>query len=496
MRPRFVVVATALLMISAGPSLAQTAPAAPAPPAVSLDLVVPESPAFIIIGVSPTEIARPVTPTALAVSIASSAAGSTNFLPANYALEFAPYWWGTPRLELRDYLKPGVVQSILQTLSISFATAREGTIVPPDNAGIGVGANTSIFAGQASSAFRRQMAAMSVDRVTYLGLRTAVRALNRRLSDATSAYNKTHLQPTQTPTPAEQAAFTQLAAGFGTLPTQVDTLIEASVKAVNDPDDPQIDEHRTQVINSLKTRMQPVYESALSPTTYPLQPLSDAATRLLLLRAAAGEGADAKADINFVTTGVALERILAAMEEMRDGARESIEAKAEAMQVADKLRRGFLLSVAGAVATNIPDTSFTDAKLARWGLWAAPAWRFDTTPIEVLGVLKMIRRPEDEGPNLIDFGARFVQHFNDITWSAEYVQRFEQDSSNTSTSSQRLTANFEYKFREQMYLTAAFGKDFADPSAGQPKGGLVSILGINFGFGKKPKIPVPGVPVD
>src|SRR5262245_7242034 len=113
MRLHSLVAAAALLLMSAGSSLAQTTSAAPAPPAVSLDLAVPESPAFIIVGVSPTEIARPVTPMALAVSIASSAAGSTNFLPANYALEFAPYWWGTPRLELRDYLKPGVVQSIL-----------------------------------------------------------------------------------------------------------------------------------------------------------------------------------------------------------------------------------------------------------------------------------------------------------------------------------------------------------------------------------------------
>jgi hypothetical protein len=45
-----------------------------------------------------------------------------------------------------------------------------------------------------------------------------------------------------------------------------------------------------------------------------------------------------------------------------------------------------------------------------------------------------------------------------------------------------------------MFLTAAFGKDFADPRASQPKGGLISLLGINFGFGKKPSIPIPGMP--
>ena len=214
---------------------------------------------------------------------------------------------------------------------------------------------------------------------------------------------------------------------------------------------------------------------------------------MLLLRAAPNEGADAKADINFITAGIALDRIIGMMQTMRTAALASIGTQSAAIQAADQLRRGFLLTVAGAGASHIPDASFTDAALARWGVWATPAWRFDQRPLEIVGVVKLIHRPFDQAANLVDMGARVVHHFKAVTWSGEYLQRFERDVSDNSVTSQRLTANFEFKLRDQMFLTAGFGKDFADPRAGQPKGGLVSLLGINFGFGKKPSIPIPGL---
>jgi hypothetical protein len=496
-RARVLCVVVALLVVTEGTSSGQAAPAAarpPAPPAVSLDLSVPDSAAFIILGVSPTEIARPATPAALAASIASSAQGSTNLIPTNYALEVAPYWMGHTSLQLADYMKPGFVQSMAQTLSVSFGTAKSD--LTPDSTGVSFGANVSLKAGRASTAFREAMASMSVDRITYLGLRTALRALTAQLNAATVAYNKTHVDPKSEPSAAEKAAFDKLAAGFGSLPTQVDELIKASVNASSDTEltPEQLAKVRETVIASLAPRMAQVYRTVLSPTTHPLAPLADAATRLLPpVTPVVG---DPKADINFVTAGIALGRIIEAMDAMKTAARNAIEEGSAAIQAADKLRRGFMFAVAGGAATDIPDSSFTDAALAQWGIWATPAWRLDSRPIEMLGLVRYIRRSRDEGPNLTDLGARVVQHFNNVTWSAEFLQRFERDANDTSVSSQRLTANFEYKIREQMFLTAAFGKDFADPQAGQPKGGLVSLLGINFGFGRKPSIPIPGVPID
>jgi hypothetical protein len=464
--------------------------------AIPLELAVPDSPASMMLGVSPTEIARPTTPAELAVSLASAAEGSPDLIPSNYALQVTPYWMRYNRLALMDYLNPGVVQSMAQTLSVSFAIARTGAGIPEDTTGVGFGVNVALSAGHASTAFHAALTEIKVTQLTYLGMRTAIRSLKRDLSDANAAYAKTHIEPKGTPTADEANAFQKLAAGFGSLTTLVNKAIEDSVSATTVQDDPELEKHQAQVIDELKKRLQPVYDAALSPTTYPLAPLSDAATRLLLLRAAPGDGADARADINFVTAGVALERIIDSMQAMETGERASIEAQSTSIQAADQLRRGFLFAVAGATATHIPDTAFTDAIVARWGVWATPAWRFDRRPIEVLGVVKLIHRPFDEAANLVDIGARVVQQFRALTWSAEYLQRLEKDASDSSLTSQRLTANFEFKIRDQMFLTAAFGKDFADPRASQPKGGLISLLGINFGFGKKPSIPIPGMPPD
>src|SRR5215831_1880299 len=65
-------------------------------PQVTLDVTVPDVPAFTILGVSPTQIERPTNPTALAVSLLSSTSSDTNFIPNNYALQVAPYWLGRP----------------------------------------------------------------------------------------------------------------------------------------------------------------------------------------------------------------------------------------------------------------------------------------------------------------------------------------------------------------------------------------------------------------
>jgi hypothetical protein len=53
---------------------------------------------------------------------------------------------------------------------------------------------------------------------------------------------------------------------------------------------------------------------------------------------------------------------------------------------------------------------------------------------------------------------------------------------------QRLTANLDYKIVDKAFVTVAFGTDFADPSAGKPKGGVVSMLGFSIGLSKNPTV--------
>src|SRR3954463_2557049 len=98
------------------------------PSSIELDnLKTPTSPAFELLGVSPTAIARPATPRALATELLSSTNQGT-VLPNNYALEVAPYWLKPhPKLTFQEYTSPSAGQSIRQTFSVSFATSRDST---------------------------------------------------------------------------------------------------------------------------------------------------------------------------------------------------------------------------------------------------------------------------------------------------------------------------------------------------------------------------------
>lgn len=56
------------------------------------NLYIPSSPAFNLLDISPASIERPTTAKAFAVSI-GNAVGQTQFIPKNYAVEIAPFWF-------------------------------------------------------------------------------------------------------------------------------------------------------------------------------------------------------------------------------------------------------------------------------------------------------------------------------------------------------------------------------------------------------------------
>ena len=62
------------------------------PPSFELDLSTPDVPAFTILGVAPTQIERPLTPRALALSLLGAATDDENLIPNKYALVAAPFW--------------------------------------------------------------------------------------------------------------------------------------------------------------------------------------------------------------------------------------------------------------------------------------------------------------------------------------------------------------------------------------------------------------------
>lgn len=122
MRPLPLVTATLAMAVVPAGLQAQTT-SAPSNMLVLNQLQTPVSPAFVILGVSPSAVERPTSPQALAVSLLS-ATGSGSLLPDSYALEVAPYWLTPhPDLTYDAYYDPTFGRGILQSLSISAATA-------------------------------------------------------------------------------------------------------------------------------------------------------------------------------------------------------------------------------------------------------------------------------------------------------------------------------------------------------------------------------------
>lgn len=142
-------------------------------------LRMPTAPAFTILGVTPASIERPSTPRALAVSLLSSG-GEGGALPENYAAEFAPYWMGARRrLTFDDYYDPGLLQSLLQTFTVSVAV-RSQAAGADTTTRVGVGVLASPVPGRATAAMDSTVRALR-------GLQQRAVALRFRQIDAQRA---------------------------------------------------------------------------------------------------------------------------------------------------------------------------------------------------------------------------------------------------------------------------------------------------------------------
>ncbi|HTV25519.1 MAG TPA: hypothetical protein VMG12_42780 [Polyangiaceae bacterium] len=119
-------------------------------------LKTPEAPAFVALGLAPTEIQRPTTPRGVALSLGSALRNaSAATAPRNYALEFSPYWLvSRPTLSF-DELIAEPERALYRNLSVSFATSVEtvdlaqpdGTGAERDIAKVAVGAQTTLWPG-------------------------------------------------------------------------------------------------------------------------------------------------------------------------------------------------------------------------------------------------------------------------------------------------------------------------------------------------------------
>lgn len=110
----------------------------------------PPSPAFAVMGIEPSAVERPTTPSDVGLTFINKFRDQT--LPKNYAFEASPYWLvSRPNLQWRDDETRKVPQSIARTTSFSIATAETGTTAAPVTS-LGFGARMLLASGQMTRA--------------------------------------------------------------------------------------------------------------------------------------------------------------------------------------------------------------------------------------------------------------------------------------------------------------------------------------------------------
>jgi hypothetical protein len=166
------------------------------------------------------------------------------------------------------------------------------------------------------------------------------------------------------------------------------------------------------------------------------------------------------------------------------------------IQALDVDRVGLVVSVAAAQVIDFTGDRFDNREVARWGVWLTPAYRILVcgaartgdchATLDVMVVVRYIaERRGSTDDSTWDVGGRILwQPTREFGVSAETVRRAGTDVSD-GASSTRTVGLIEYRLRNNLALFASFGKNFEDTPGGRT---LVSLLGLNIVFGRKPVI--------
>jgi hypothetical protein len=438
------------------------------------DLKAPASPAFVILDAAPSKVERPQAVKPLVLS-ALSAAGEG--FPKNYAVEFSPYWLGTPRLTFDDYYRNDVVKDSLRHLSLSVATTPLGK-TPELGTALAIGLRTLPLPGRAHpslTALRRRLAPLQKE---LLGLqsidnRTAqlIRLLRQAL--AMSVREDTELMSKEPFAALVDEALKTLIEEVQLLKTEIQGL----QNELDDKNNPLSDAERAKQeaeIADLKKRLAAV--EGTSGKEQAAKMLEAFRSSTLPSRLSVEQG---------------LSALVTRLEEQQKAAiaRTETQLKETALEIQalDTKRVGFLLAVAGAVAWDAPADVTSEARLSKLGVWLTPGYRIVrckaagecSRPFDLLTVFRYLdNRRGDEEPTW-ELGTRLVwQAAEKLAVSGEWLARTSSDDS-----ADRAVGVAEYEITKSTFLYASFGRDFEEKGT---RRNLVSLIGITFGFGNKP----------
>ncbi|HEY0024901.1 MAG TPA: hypothetical protein VGB24_18445 [Longimicrobium sp.] len=370
-----------MCMLRSFPASAQDATGLP-----ELNSLKPASaPAFILLGVAPSAIERPQTPSDIAFSFVNQSQ-SFSALPQNYAAEFAPYWlFPRPLVGWRSDTTRTPGESFARTATVSLATADIGTESAPVT-GLAIGGSAYLLSGRMSTAAQQRFRQIEV----YLARRDS-------LESALGAAQTVTLQ-------AEYGTRIADAATRGD--TQTVRLLSAEL---------------TSRVDALRLTAQ-----------------QDSAYR------------------RFVRENVV-----------------------EEMQEATPRREGLFWGVAGGASWGYANAAWATGELRRVGLWTTLS--YEGTPISgqttftPMAVIRLLAERGDSASSVVDAGGRFVLSSPTYSASLETVFRLPMEDE-AGKNLYRVAGVLEYQVREDLWLTATFGRDYQSRDSGS----LLAQLGVKF----------------
>ncbi|GEM_PF-5074944 len=175
-----------------------------------------------------------------------------------------------------------------------------------------------------------------------------------------------------------------------------------------------------------------------------------------------------------------------------------VNAMADSIKNLKTARYGLIWEVAASTFLQFPTGDFEYSEIPKFGTWTTLTYRTKNQKFDFIGTVRYIEDFQLEKRTFnLDFGASLVCHVGNLSFSGEYLQRYQQRQvertvtedgfdlkTNLSGYDYRATLNATYRVTKNVVVNYSFGKrfDFSD----QAQNNLVSQLSVNFGFGSVP----------
>lgn len=448
----------------------------------------PESPAFVLLGLSPSSVERPTTPRAFAVSLVSNfTEGTSAVIPKNFALDAAPFWmFHQPDLTYESIR--GYSSGILRNLTVSLATstpdadgdAEEANESTPDTAEDATATSLALGVRSSLVSFIADKPPACVHKIT-MKLETLAAAANAAAAEAGPRGARLRR--------AREAMLAAVLMLDGELGDPVRLRSDLAVgeerlgfvlSAAKLGSGASVAELEILLERYRSTRAA-IDQALAGMNPQDINAARDAAKEVNLRLDAQIKEADAQVD----------EKVKAAY--LKSTARLD-EGEAKACREAAMSRSGFNLDWATALALKFPDQKFNDGEVsgaAGWltaGYVGAPAAGESNWSAFFLSRYGAASLHTDEESQNLDFGVRATVAWSRYAASLEGIYRRVVDGPDDEDENKlRTVAALDARLVDDLWITASFGRDFTAKDADS----LVALANLSWQLGDDSVIPIP-----